>query len=72
MADMILTRLLLDTKYASWFHSKRNTEQTKQEILSIFFQEPDEGTKPEHSTDDPVQIPEQNVLPFDMIDFMLQ
>lgn len=42
MADMILTRRLLDTKYASWFYSKRNTEQAKQEILSIFFQEPDE------------------------------
>ena len=44
MADMILTRRLLDTKYASWFHSKRNTEQAKQEILSIFFRNPTNST----------------------------
>lgn len=41
---MILTRRLLDTKYASWFHSKRNTEQAKQEILSIFFRNPTNST----------------------------
>lgn len=29
MADMILTRHLLDTKYAFWFRNKQNTEQAK-------------------------------------------
>ena len=42
MTDMILTRRLLDTKYAFWFHNKWNAEQAKQEILSIFSREPDE------------------------------
>lgn len=39
---MTLTRQLLDTKYAWWFCNKRNAEQAKQEILSIFSEEPDE------------------------------
>lgn len=39
---MILTRRLLDTKYASWFRSKQNTEQAKREILRLFSEEPDE------------------------------
>ena len=42
MADMMLTRCLLDTKYKWWFQNKRNTEQAKDEILSIFSEEPDE------------------------------
>lgn len=40
---MILTRKLLDTKYAWWFHCKRNAEQAKQGILNQFSQEPDDG-----------------------------
>ena len=32
---MTLTRELLDTRYAWWFHSKRNAEQAKREILKI-------------------------------------
>lgn len=39
---MILTREMLDSQYAWWFHSKRNTEQAKQEILSLFSEEPDD------------------------------
>ena len=39
---MVLTRRLLDTKYASWFRNKQNTEQAKKEILLIFSEEPDE------------------------------
>ena len=38
---MTLTRRLLDTKYKWWFHNKRNSEQAKDEILSIFSEEPD-------------------------------
>ena len=40
---MTLTREMLDNQYAWWFHSKRSTEQAKEEILSQFSQEPDEG-----------------------------
>ena len=39
---MTLTSCLLDTKYKWWFHNKRNTEQAKQEILSIFSKESDD------------------------------
>ena len=39
---MTLTREMLDSQYAWWFHSKRNTEQAKQEILSLFSEEPDD------------------------------
>ena len=39
---MTLTRKLLDSRYAWWFHNKRNTEQAKQEILNRFSQEPDD------------------------------
>ena len=39
---MTLTRKLLDSRYAWWFHSKRNTEQAKQEILSLFSEKPDD------------------------------
>ena len=39
---MTLTRELLDTRYAWWFHGKRNTEQGKQEILSLFSENPDD------------------------------
>ena len=39
---MTLTRKLLDTRYAWWFHGKRNTKQAKQEILSLFSEEPDD------------------------------
>ena len=42
IADMTLTRYLPDTKYAWWFHGKRNADQAKQEILIIFSEEPDE------------------------------
>ena len=42
MADVILTRHLLDTKYAFWFRNKQNTEQAKREILRLFSEEPDE------------------------------
>ena len=42
---MILTRRLLDTKYASWFHNKRNTQQAKKEILLVFSEEPDDFHK---------------------------
>ena len=40
---MTLTREMLDSQYAWWFHSKRNTEQAKEEILRIFSQKPDDG-----------------------------
>ena len=33
---MILTRKMLDTRYAWWFHGKRNTELAKEEILRVF------------------------------------
>ena len=39
---MTLTREMLDNQYAWWFHSKRNTEQAKQEILRLFSEEPDD------------------------------
>ena len=39
---MTLTRKMLDIQYAWWFHGKRNTEQAKQEILSLFSEEPDD------------------------------
>lgn len=39
---MTLTRKMLDTRYASWFRGKRNTEQAKQEILMLFSEEPDD------------------------------
>ena len=39
---MTLNRKLLDTRYAWWFHGKRNTEQAKQEILSLFSENPDD------------------------------
>ena len=39
---MRLTRKLLDTKYAFWFWSKRNTEQSKWEILKLFSDDSDE------------------------------
>ena len=39
---MTLTRYPLDTQYAWWFYNKRNTEQARQEILSIFSEDPDE------------------------------
>ncbi len=39
---MTLTRRLIDTRYASWFHNRRNAEQAKQEILILFSEEPDE------------------------------
>ena len=39
---MILTRHLLDTKYAFWFRNKQNTKQAKREILRLFSEEPDE------------------------------
>ncbi len=39
---MTLTRKMLDTQYAWWFYGKRNTEQAKQEILSLFSEEPDD------------------------------
>ena len=39
---MTLTRKLLDSRYAWWFHDKRNNEQAKQEILSLFSEEPDD------------------------------
>lgn len=45
MADMILTRRLLDTEYASWFRNKQNTEQAKREILRLFSEEPNEFHK---------------------------
>ena len=40
---MTLTRKMLDTRYAWWFHGKRNIEQAKEEILNQFNQEPDDG-----------------------------
>lgn len=40
--DMTLTRELLDTRYAWWFHNKRNAEQAKREILIIFSKELDD------------------------------
>ena len=39
---MTLTRKLLDTKYIWCFYNKRNAEQAKQEILSLFSEEPDD------------------------------
>ena len=36
---MTLTRELLDTRYAWWFHNKGNAEQAKREILMIFSKE---------------------------------
>lgn len=38
---MTLTRKMLDTRYAWWFHGKRNTERAKKEILALFSEEPD-------------------------------
>lgn len=38
---MTLTRKMLDTQYAWWFHSKRNTEQANEKILNLFSEEPD-------------------------------
>jgi len=38
---MTLTRKMLDTKYAHWFHDKRNAEQAKREILELFSEKPD-------------------------------
>ena len=40
---MILTRKMLDTRYAWWFHGKRNTEQAKEEILKLFSEKPAYG-----------------------------
>lgn len=40
---MTITRHLLDTEYACWFHNKRNAEKAKQEILSLFSAEPDDS-----------------------------
>ena len=42
---MTLTRKTLDNRYAWWFHGKRKAERAKEEILSIFSQEPDDGGK---------------------------
>lgn len=39
---MILTRQMLDARYAWWFCGKRNTEQAKREILMLFSEEPDD------------------------------
>ena len=39
---MTLTRKMLDTRYAWWFHGKHNTEQAKEEILALFSEEPDD------------------------------
>ena len=39
---MILTRKMLDTRYAWWFHGKRNTEQAKEEILKLSSEKPDD------------------------------
>ena len=36
---MTLTRELLDTRYAWWFHNKGNAEHAKREILMIFSKE---------------------------------
>ena len=40
---MTLTRKMLNTRYAWWFHGKRNAEEAKEEILNQFSQEPDDG-----------------------------
>ena len=50
---MTLTRELLDTRYAWWFHNKRNAEQAKREILIIFSKE----------LNDYFEWTEQNYLP---------
>ena len=39
---MTLTRNMLDTRYAWWFHGKHNTEQAREEILVLFSEEPDD------------------------------
>ena len=39
---MTITRQMLDTTYACWFHNKRNMEKAKQEILRRFSEEPDD------------------------------
>ena len=39
---MTLTRNMLDTRYAWWFHGKHNTEQAKEEILALFSEKPDD------------------------------
>ena len=39
---MTLTRELLDTRYAWWFHNKGNAEHAKREILMIFSKELDD------------------------------
>ena len=39
---MTLTRKMLDTQYAWWFHGKSNPERAKQEILRLFSEEPDD------------------------------
>lgn len=40
MADMALTRRLLDTQHVSWFRNKRNTEQATKEISMNFTSGP--------------------------------
>ena len=40
---MTITRYLPDTEYACWFHNKRNVEKAKQEILTLFSDEPDDS-----------------------------
>lgn len=41
MFDLTITRHLLDTEYIYWFYNKRNVEKAKQEILTLFSEEPD-------------------------------
>ena len=40
---MTITRQILDTDLQSWFHSVKNAEQAKAEILALFSEEPDDG-----------------------------
>lgn len=43
MFDLTITRHLLDTEYIYWFYNKRNVEKAKQEILTLFSEEPDDS-----------------------------
>ena len=40
---MTITVDELNTRYATWFRGKRNTEQAKRDILRLFSTEPEVG-----------------------------
>lgn len=40
---MTITRQMLDTDLQSWFLNKKNAEHAKEEIFSLFSEEPGDG-----------------------------